>query len=223
MMQRLRLTYAVDFPLHYASILDRAQVWERAARRAGLALVYSSGFSPRPRIQDAAALPVGFRAQAELLDLWLVEPADLAAVQAALASALPEGLEVRQVEEEPLNEPALPAQVRAAKYRVTVETELPAPQVRHRVDDLLAAEQLPRQRRGRPYDLRPLVERLWIEHDEGRLPGLSQVTLGMLLAAQEGATGRPEEVLDALELAGGFYRVSRCRLILSLHQDEEGA
>lgn len=208
-MQRLRITYAVDFPLHYASMLDRAQVWERAARRARLALVYSSGFSPRPRMQDAAALPVGFRAQGELLDLWLAEPAEPSAVQAALSAALPAGLTIRQVEEIALDEPALPTQVCAAEYSVVVETDLPAEEVRHRIDALLAADRLPRQRRGRPYDLRPLIERLWVESASA-----VGITLGMLLAAREGATGRPEEVLDALGLGEGFCRICRRRLIV---------
>jgi len=216
-MQRLRLTYAVDFPLHYASALDRAKVWERATRRAGLTLVYSSGFSPRPRMQDAAALPVGFRAQAELLDLWLAEPADPAEVQAALSAALPAGLTVRQVEEVALDEPALPAQVRAAEYSVAVETATPAAEVRCRLADLLAAEQLPRQRRGRPYDLRPLIEGLWLESE-----GAGEIVLAMILAAREGATGRPEEVLDALGLGDDFCRVRRRHLILESERPGEG-
>ena len=43
-MQRLRLTYAVDFPLHYTSNLDRMLIWERSAIRAGLDLLFSQGF-----------------------------------------------------------------------------------------------------------------------------------------------------------------------------------
>jgi hypothetical protein len=39
----------------------------------------------------------------------------------------------------------------------------------------------------------------------------------MVLAAREGATGRPEEVLDALGLAEGFFRIRRKRLFVENH------
>lgn len=208
----MRITYSVDGPLRYASHLDRTRIWERAARRAGLPLVYSGGFHPRPRIQVAAALAVGFAADAEMVDMWLAEPAEPQAVQEALGEALPEGLAVLRVEEVDPSEPALQARVWAAEYVVTVETEEPAEDVRRLVEGLLAAQSLPRQRRGRSYDLRPLVQRLWVEEERPQA-----VVLGMVLAAQEGATGRPEEVLDAAGLAGGFFRVRRRRLILLPH------
>ncbi|HEY76513.1 MAG TPA: DUF2344 domain-containing protein [Thermoflexia bacterium] len=210
--QRLRITYRVDGPLRYVSHLEQMRVWERAIRRAGLPLSYSGGFNPRPRIQIGAALPVGFAADAEWMDIWLTEVMSPEAVHTALARVVPEGLDVLEVEEVDLGEPALPRQVQAAEYEVAVETDQPAEEVPRRVEDLLATQTLPRQRRGRSYDLRPLVHRLWVEATR---PG--EVVLGMVLAAREGATGRPEEVLDALGLAEGFFRIRRKRLFVENH------
>ena len=207
---RLRVTYSVDGPLRYASHLDQMRVWERAARRAGLPIAYSGGFSPRPRLQIAAALPVGFTARAELLDLWLGQLVDPCAAQGALTAALPEGLTILRVEEADPSEPSLPSQVRATEYSVAVETNESAQAVRRRMGELLARESLPRQRRGRSYDLRPLIERLWMEESRS-----GKVVLGMVLTAREGATGRPEEVLDVLRLADGFFSVERRRLLLA--------
>lgn len=206
---RLRIRYSVDGPLRYVSHLEQMRIWERAARQAGLPLAYSEGFNPRPRIQIAAALAVGFAADAELLDLWLTQPADAEAVGKALAHALPDGLCISHIEWANPDEPPLPAQVQAAEYGVTVETERAEKEVRQRIESLLAAESLPRQRRGRRYDLRPLILRLWLE---AICPG--ETTLGMVLLARQGATGRPEEVLDAMGLAGGFFRVRRRRILL---------
>ncbi len=206
-MQRLRITYRVSGPQRYTSHLDQGRVWERAIRRAGLPLLYSAGFNPRPRIQIAAALPVGFAADGEWLDLWLGEPVDLQAAGKALAAALPDGLSLVALQEVDLAESALPNQVRGADYAVVVDTPEPSVEAERRVAELLAAASLPRERRGKPYDLRPLVEELRVSER-----GAGGVTLSMRLSAREGATGRPEEVLDALALAGGFYRVCRCRL-----------
>jgi hypothetical protein len=75
----------------------------------------------------------------------------------------------------------------------------------------MAASVLPRQRRGKPYDLRPLIETL------ERLPddvyGLPR--LRVRLAARESATGRPEELLEALGIRHETARVHRTQLILS--------
>jgi len=210
MRHRLRITYSVDGPLRYASHLERTRAWERAARRAGLPLAYSGGFHPRPRLQVASALPVGFAADEELLDLWLARPVDPQAAVEALAKTLPEGLGIIRAEEADPAGPALPTLVQAAEYSVAVETEKPVEEVRRRVEELLTTESLPRQRRGRAYDLRPLVERLWVEQEQ---PG--EVVLGMVLASREGATGRPEEVLDVLGLADRFFRVRRRGLLLA--------
>lgn len=204
---RWRITYAVGGPLRYISHLEQIRVWERAIRRAGLSLAYSGGFTPRPRLQVALPLPLGFAAEAEWLDFWLERPAEPEAMAGALAATLPEGLTIRRMEEIPPDAPPLPSQVWAAEYAVTVETAVPADEVRRRIEDLRAAESLPRERRGRPYDLRPLVISLRLE--EARA---GENTLGMILAAREGATGRPEEVLDALGLADGFFQVTRRRI-----------
>jgi len=209
MRQRLRITYSVDGPLRYASHLDQMRIWERAARRAGLPLAYSSGFHPHPRLQVAAALPVGFAAREEMVDLHMTEPVDPQVARAALARTMPQGLTILQLEEADPAEPPLPTRLRGAEYSVTVETQETAAEIERRVQRLLEAESLPRQRRGRSYDLRPLVQRLQVK---GKQAG--EIALEMILTARPGATGRPEEVLDALGLADGFFRVRRGRLLL---------
>lgn len=210
MRQRLRIIHSITPPLCYASHLDRMAVWTRAARRAGLPLRYSEGYHPRPRLQFGAALPVGFHAGAEILDLWLEPPVDPQAAQQQLERELPEGLGIVSVEDVDVNEPSLPKRVQSADYAATVESTLAPSEIERRVDELLAAESLPRERRGRAYDLRPLVEQL--EMAETCPDG---VVLEMRLATRSGATGRPEEVLAELGLDDGFFRICRVRLLLT--------
>jgi hypothetical protein len=70
---------------------------------------------------------------------------------------------------------------------------------------LIQSESLPRERRGKFYDLRPLVEVLTVDTETS--------TLQMKLTAREGATGRPDEVLTALGIEPEYARVERTRLI----------
>ena len=63
-------------------------------------------------------------------------------------------------------------------------------------------------RRGKPYDLRPLIEDLRLDQS---LDG--SLRLDMRLSAREGATGRPDEVLDELGIPLEAARVERTRLV----------
>ena len=208
---RLRLTFSKTGSLRYTGHLDLQTVWERTARRAGLSLAYTHGFHPGPKIQIASALPLGYAGRAEIVDMWLdTDPGDLLEVQKRLQAAAPPGLTVLQLEAVDEHGPALQTQVASAEYIVTLLEDFFDLQVR--VDALLAASTLPRERRGRPYDLRPLIESLSI------IPGRSSMgteeDVSMRLAARDGATGRPEEVLDVLGIPFESIRIERTRLIL---------
>ena len=205
---RLRVTFAKDGPMQYTSHLDLARAWERSLRRAGVPLAYSGGFNPRPKLQLAAALPLGHTGEAELLDAWLEEPVPVADFTRALVPVLPSGLTVGQVRQVMLKEPALQTQVVSAGYRVTVEWDEPQEKVEARIARVLAALELPHERRRRRYDLRPLIECLWLEGVRG-----GKVVLGMQLAAREGATARPEAVVETLGMGEPFTRYHRRRLM----------
>ncbi len=84
-----------------------------------------------------------------------------------------------------------------------------------KLHELLSAEQLLRQRRGKDYDLRPLIEELWVEGKEA-----AGWVLGMRLQAGSRGTGRPDEVLDALDLAEEPYIIQRERLLFGLMSSE---
>ncbi len=212
--QRLRFTFAHGELLKYIAHLDALRLWERALRRAGLPLAYSHGFNPQPRIIFAAPLPVGFTGEAEVLDVWFESPVAPVEVAKSLRAVLPKGIEVVAVEEVALNLPSLPSQLRASEYRVTVESEEAMEAVEERVRALLAAESLPRRRRykgrWREYDLRPLIQALRLA---GRVEG--GYCLEMRLRTDSQATGRPDEVLKALELWGGLCTIHRTRLLFA--------
>ncbi len=77
----------------------------------------------------------------------------------------------------------------------------------------MEATSLPRERRGKNYDLRPLIEELSLPPSPSPLP-----LIFMRLKAQEGATGRPEEVLDALGIPFEETRIERTKLIFKQPQ-----
>jgi hypothetical protein len=116
--------------------------------------------------------------------------------------------------------PALQTQVASAEYEVTLTEPIDGSELKRKIDSLMASESIIRERRGKTYDLRPLIEELKIMESDGSSsvheqdPVLQNVF--MRLAAREGATGRPEEVLDILGIAFEETRIERTRLIFNL-------
>ena len=210
--QRLRIRFVKGDAIRFSSHLDLARAWARSLRRAGVPLAYSQGFNPRPRVQLAAALPLGHTGLAELIDLWLERPVEIDALGPTLAAALPAGLSVDSITGVDLREPALQSRVVAAAYRVTVESPELREAVEARIAALLLSEHCPIERRGKRVDLRPLIERLSLETEPG---SDGELVLSMRLAAGPEGSARPEEVLQALGLTGAFASYERHEIVLS--------
>jgi radical SAM-linked protein len=211
---RLRITFSKTGSLRYTGHLDLQTVWERTARRAGLTLAYTHGFHPGPKIQIASALPLGIAGRAEIVDMWLdTDPGEAAETQSRLQAGAPPGLTILQVETVDEHGPALQTQVVSAEYRVTLLEPISGPDLQLRLENLLSAAALPRRRRDKPYDLRPLIEELSLAAPSAAGDGQA-MQIFTRLAARDGATGRPEELLDALGIPLETTRIERTRLIL---------
>ncbi len=152
------------------------------------------------------------------MDVWLdSDPGDLLEVRKRLQPACPPGLTILGLELVDERGPALQTQVVSTEYSVTLLDPFNAVALEQAVEDLLAAKSLPRERRGKPYDLRPLIESLSISppgSGDGSGVGEPGTLLFMRLAARAGATGRPEEVLAVLGIPFESTRIERTRLIL---------
>ncbi len=206
---RVRITFTKQGALRYIGHLDLHRLWERAMRRADLPLAYSQGFHPHPKISLAAALPLGFSSRGEALDVQLTEEVPIEEIARRLKDNLPPDVQIVKIENVKERAPALQTQVLSAVYEVELTEAVDGSELRRRVEALMNLETLPRERRGKSYDLRPLIETISVV---SRADG--KVCLKMTLAAREGATGRPEEVLSALQIEPETARVERTRLIL---------
>jgi radical SAM-linked protein len=204
---RIRLTFSKAGAMQYVGHLDLHRSWERTFRRSGLPLSYSLGFHPQPRLNLACALPLGFTSQCEILDAWLEQEISIDQVHEAVSSALPPGLEIRDIEIIDPQTPALQTQVTSAIYVITFLDDIP--DLEDRLKRIISADHLPRLRRNKAYDLRPLIEQIaLLPINDGGYFGLR-----VQLAAREAATGRPEELLDELDIKFESTRVHREKLI----------
>lgn len=208
-MQRIRLTFSRSQPLRYTGHLDMQIVWERTFRRARLPLMYSQGFHPQPKINQACPLPLGMTSRMEVLDFWLQPDVPLDEISPALLPALPPGIEIINLAEEDLRTPALQTQVTSTIYQATFLIPFSADLLDQSVFTFLASPQILRVRRNKSYDLRPLVHNLEVLQTSNPL----NPNLQMHLAARDGATGRPEEVISALGYDPFDTRFERMQLL----------
>ena len=205
---RVRITFSKQGALRYTGHLDLHRLWERAMRRAELPLSYSQGFHPQPKISLASALPLGFSSRCEVLDVRFNEDLGLEDNKTRMQATLPKDIHITQVEAIDERAPALQTQTLSATYEIHLTEPASAPELTEKTRALMTAETLPRERRGKQYDLRPLIEMIQV----ASMPD-GKILLRMTLAAREGATGRPEEVLSALGIEAETTRIERTRLI----------
>jgi len=214
-VQRLRIRYAKRGRLRFTSHRDFSRAFERAIFRARLPMAYSSGFNPHPRISYAGAAPTGSASEAEFLEIGLAQVVDPADVQAALAEALPDGLDVIAIAESPGG--SLSDLLEASHWVLDVEADPAAAAAA--VEAFLAQESVSVERmtkKGlREFDCRAAVVRL----SAGPRDGGARLDLVL----RHGVPSvRPDDVLSGLRATAGLD-TGRAPLLTRLAQGPLGA
>lgn len=115
---RLRLFYTKKERLRFLGHLDLTKLLLLLFRRVKLPLSYSSGYTPRARIQFAPPLPVGFEGEEEIVDVLLIEPVDFPLVRDALNEIAPAGLKFLRLQQIDLQKQSIEAAAASAEYLV---------------------------------------------------------------------------------------------------------
>lgn len=206
---RIRVNYTKEDSLRFTGHLDLQRLWERTLRRSSLPIRYSQGFNPRARLNLASALPLGVISKAEVMDFWMDAPRPLDLIKSQLASAVPDGIKILSVESVSLREKSLQSRMLTSQYRIHFFDPQDSSLLNKKINQLLSETHLPRTRRKKTYDLRPLILALNVESEsESEEPALV-----MKLMTQPGATGRPDEVMDALGYPNTAYLAERIEII----------
>jgi radical SAM-linked protein len=186
---RLRVRFSKFGKVRFTSHRDVARIWERSLRRAGVAVAYTEGFSPRPKLSFGLALSTGYESYGEYLDVEVPDgsptgPDDIAT---RVGPGLPEGIEVQAATVLEPGTDSLQQAVTSCTWHVDLRDVAPD-DMAGVLDAALAAGQLPvtRERKGR------------IVTDDVRPGIISARVLGP--GPHEGGTGQPVTRIEA-ELA----------------------
>ncbi|MFQ5550952.1 MAG: TIGR03936 family radical SAM-associated protein, partial [Gemmatimonadales bacterium] len=122
----VRLGYRKGEGVRFISHLDLMRELERTFRRAGLPMLYSEGFSPRPKMSAGAPLALGWTSDAEWLDIGLAgewQEFELHELLDKLNASVAAGIEFTIAAALPPRQESLNAAVTRSTYIV----RLPAP------------------------------------------------------------------------------------------------
>jgi radical SAM-linked protein len=169
-------------------------MWERALRRAGLHVVYTEGFSPRPKMHFGLALSTGHESLAEYMDIDLVDDVQIDGLPILLTAVLPVGLEVEAAMLIDRSAPSLQADVTSCSWRFGLR-DTTTQEVEQSIDRLLRADtvMLIRSRKGIEAcdDVRPAIQTLHVREEDGQVVLLADI-------ATEGRGLRPAELVQVL-------------------------
>ncbi|MCM1542671.1 MAG: TIGR03936 family radical SAM-associated protein [Blautia sp.] len=205
---KLRIKFRKFGPVRFIGHLDVMRFFQKAIRRAGIDVTYTTGFSPHQVMSFAAPLGVGLTSHGEYMDIEVnsMESASRELTSGGLASrgfcqdimerlnrASVPGLEVVSVKVLPEGAGNAMASVAAASYTVRFrEGREPAADLAATLPGFLAKEHIlitkETKKGSREVDLRPGIYRLEWSGD----------AFYMLVDASSGGNIKPAQVMEAL-------------------------
>lgn len=210
-MTHLRLKYTKNGKIRFTSHRDVARIWERSLRIANVPMVYSEGFSPRPRISFGLALPTGYESDGEYIDIRLDDDRPLRfgldEFPMVLNEVLPHGIQIAGSAILEPRTPSLQQAVTSCVWDIAVKQSIE--QLREWTQQVLDAPTIvvTRERKGKAVtdDLRPFIHAMEVK------PATIAGT-GSILCAELGTQPRslrPSELLTALQPAMHEHCVRR--------------
>jgi radical SAM-linked protein len=189
---RYRARFSKVGRIRFLGHLDLMRGLLRALRRSRVALIYSQGFNPKPKVALGPALSVGIASEGEYLDLETSRRLDPESDIARINDTLPDGLGFIALREIDRGEPAISEAVRAARYRLRV----PAGSESGRLVDAFKARgevSISRERKGKVRTFRLDREILELEAETDEL-----IRFALALRQQGGSVSPGEAVREIL-------------------------
>lgn len=157
--------------LRFLSHAQTMSLFERACIRADIAIKYSSGFNPHPRLSLILPRPVGVESDDELFCVGLkreVFARDTESIRKRLFAQMPQGIVLKNVQVFD-SKPSCVANKASYVFKLDA---LVLPEVKENISQFLSRQQYlitrskAKQNRVKQVDIRPMVENIKIQDDE---------------------------------------------------------
>lgn len=147
----------------YTSHLDLLRFFKRAFRKSKIALSYSQGFNPHPKLGFAQPLSLGYSSSCELLEFTTDIVYETEDVYEKLRDMMPEGLELLWCRELDDNIKSLASIAEWAKYNVHIPATFDSNKLKLLVDEYMAKDEIiamKRQKKSKelvPVDIKKMI------------------------------------------------------------------
>jgi radical SAM-linked protein len=186
-VMRIRLRFSKTGMVKYVSHLEQIEVLRRAARRSGLPVAYTAGFSPQVKSSYGPPLSVGHESLCEYMELYFTEKVNAEEVIEKFALNLPYGFSILDAKRVPLNFPSIDILANVAEFLIEN-----ADIAQEKIDNFINQSSIivEKSKKGKiiEIDAKPLIKK--IQNIEGSL--IMQLRFG------SGKTVKPEMILKKL-------------------------
>ncbi len=164
-MNEIRVKFTRGEQVKYISHLDLMKVFERAARRAGVAILYSQGYNPHAQMVFGLPLSVGVTSEAEYGDFKLEKDMKPQDFMDSMNKSLPNGVNITEARLK-TGSSNIMADIALSAYEVLVASEekLDFDVMGKYVEEFLGQPELKILKEGkkglREIDIRPMIKNL---------------------------------------------------------------
>lgn len=172
-MNRYLFKYTKTDNMKYISHLDLMNVLLRAFKRAKIALAYSQGFSPHPKISTAHPLSLGIESIGEYLEIELQDNLKEDTLLATMKNQLPEGIELLEIKKIANPMKSLAALVEYGEYDIHFICEgLSMDVLSQKMDEFLSLDEISivkksvKTHKEKVLDIKPLIHSIHVLEDK---------------------------------------------------------
>lgn len=188
---KVRIKFSKEGPVRFIGHLDIMRYFQKAIRRAGIDIAYSTGFSPHQIMSFASPLSVGHESCGEYFDVELNSITDTEDIKMRLNRTMAEGIQILQVAVLDETEGNAMASVAAADYLISFRDSVSLPDDwKEKLTVFYKKDKIPvikKTKKGeREIDLKETIYQLEIREDQ----------VYMLLDAGSGSNMKPGFVLE---------------------------
>jgi len=213
LVMRLRLRFSKKGLVRFVSHLEQIEVFQRAARRSGLPVAFTAGYSPKVKSSYGPPLSVGQESSSEYVELYFTQKVGFKDVRLGFSKVLPEGFKLLYIKRVPLNFPSIDILANVAEYKIgniNIAQE--------KIDDFLLQSSIvvekTKKYRVVEIDAKPLIKSF--KNENG--------ILKLQLRFGRGGFVKPEMILEKLlgeqERRRVMYAVERTNLYVEMENGE---
>lgn len=197
---KLRVKFSKHGSLKFIGHLDVMRFFQKAIRRSGIDIAYTTGFSPHQVMTFAAPLGVGLESNGEYMDIEVNSITSIEDVIDALNKQMVEGIEVLDVTILPDNAGNAMASVVAATYSIRFrESYKPDFSYQTALNEFISKDEIIVTKKTKKsestFDIKPFIYDCHIEEDG--------TTISMTVDASSSGNIKPSLVISALYAENG--------------------